>query len=307
MMIALGKRTYLKMQQHTISLPGQTFAAITANEHATGPPVVFVHGITASVEFWLPSMPAEIRDGRRWISLSLPGHHPAKIERSAIDSWDNVTEEVWVDWFEHALQQLIGSEAADLVGWSTGGFTALALAAHVPRRVRSVLSICGFAIGEWLGLIGRFQRMSLGAVTRHFVRWGLGTVGRHRWLFEAVIRSGIQDQDAFGRSPACQETTAAWFSAFGQHDPHVMAELFRKIAQFDLSESIGRIVCPVLIAGGDGDPYISEFHTRWIADQIPGAKLELWPGAGHMFFAERTQQYQDLLVRWLEQVALRAH
>lgn len=90
-----------------------------------------------------------------------------------------------------------------------------------------------------------------------------------------------------------------WFAAFGQHDPVIMAELFRKISRVDLSDCISRISCPSLIAGGDSDPYIPKSHTRWIADQVPGAELVLWPGAGHMFFGERTQEYQEMLVRWL--------
>ncbi len=97
MIAAPTKRTFSKMHSHTISLPGQTLAAISANESAPGPPVVFILGITSSVNLWLPSMPAEIRDGRRWISLSLPGH-PAKVERSAIESWDDVISEMWAGW-----------------------------------------------------------------------------------------------------------------------------------------------------------------------------------------------------------------
>ena len=287
------------MRTHTISLPDQTLFAILANESAGGPPVVFIHGITASVDLWLPSMPPEIRDGRRWISLSLPGHHPAKIARSAIASWDAVTSEVWTGWYETALQQLIGDEPADVVGWSTGGFTALALAAHVARRVRSVMSISGFAVGTCLGLIGRFQRMSLSKLTRWMVRLGFGSVGSQRRLFDLVIRSGVGDFRSFRASPVYEETMRDWFAVFGQHDPVIMAELFRKISRVDLSESIGRINCPTLIAGGDSDPFVPATHTRWIANQVRGAELLLWPRAGHMFFAERTQEYQDLLVRWL--------
>lgn len=298
-----SKRTFSNMQQHTISLPGQTLVGITANETAAGPPIVFVHGITANVEFWWPSMPAEIRERRRWISLSLPGHFPARVERSALSTWGNVTPATWAGWYDAALRQLVGDEAVDFVGWSTGGFTGLALAAHVPQRVRSLLSISGFATGEWQGLVGRFQRLSMGRVTRQFVRWGLRAVGRRRWLFDAVLRSGVRDHVAFRGSSIQQATTAAWFAAFAQHDPVVMVELFRKISQFKLTSSIGCICCPVLIAGGDQDAYISEPHTRWIADQIAGAELELWPGAGHMFFAERTQEYQAMLIRWLGQVA----
>ena len=91
-----------------------------------------------------------------------------------------------------------------------------------------------------------------------------------------------------------------WFAAFAQHDPAAIAELFCKIAQFDLSEQMSRIECPVLIAGGELDSYIPASHPRWMADQIRGAELVLWPGAGHMFFAERTRDFQELLVRWLK-------
>lgn len=288
------------MHSHTISLPGQTMTALSANESASGPPVVFIHGITASVDLWLPSMPTEIRDRRRWISLSLPGHHPAKIDRSAIESWDAITSEMWAGWYETVLQQLIGDQPADFVGWSTGGFTSLAMAVYFPQRVHSVLSLSGFAIGEWLGLIGRFQRMSLSVLTRWIVRLGFGSVGHRRPLFDRVIESGVGDFQSFYASPVYEETMRHWFAAFGQHDPVIMAELFRKISRVDLSDGIGRINCPTLIAGGDSDPYIPRSHTRWIADQVRGAELVLWRGAGHMFFAERTQEYQDVLVRWLD-------
>lgn len=287
------------MHSHTISLPGQTLAALTANESASGPPVIFIHGITASVDLWLPSMPAEIRDGRRWISLSLPGHHPARLDRTTIESWDAVTSEMWAGWYETALQELIGDQPADFVGWSTGGFTSLAMAVYFPHRVRSVLSISGFAIGKWLGLIGQFQRMSLSTLTRWIVRLGFGSVGRRRFLFDRVIESGVGDRQKFQSSPAYEKSMSDWFDVFGQHDPVIMAELFRKISRVDLSDCIGRINCPTRIAGGDSDPYIPERHTRWIVDQVPGAELVLWPGAGHMFFAERTQEYQEMLVRWL--------
>lgn len=289
------------MHKHTISLPGQTLAAISSNETLSGPPVVFIHGINANVDFWLPSMPAEVRDGRHWISLSLPAHHPAKMERSTVVSWDSVTAEMWAGWHNSALQELIGSEPADFVGWSTGGFTSLALAVYFPQRVRSILSISGFAIGQWLGLIGRLQRLSLSSLTRWFVRLSNGAVGRHRRLFNFGIWTGTADSRAFYASPYYEPTMADWFAAWGQNDPVIMAELFRKISRFDLSDAIGGIKCPTLIAGGDSDPYISLPHTHWMANQIPGAELVLWPGAGHMFFAERTQEYQELLVRWLNQ------
>lgn len=287
-------------QRRLIDLPGQTLAAINSNDSAPGSPVVFVHGITTSVDLWLPSLPESVLNERRWISLSLPGHFPSRIDRQTFGRWSDVTPAVWADWYETALQQLVGDQPVDVVGWSTGGFTALTLAAHFPQRVRSVMSISGFAVGHWLGLIGTLQRFSLSSLTRWAVRLGFGTVGRSRRLFELVMSSGVTDRAAFQTSPTREETMDDWFAAFAQHDPAVIAELFRKIAQFDLSDVMGRIECPVLIAGGGADSYIPGIQPRWMAAQIRGAELVLWPGAGHMFFAERTQEFQELLVRWLK-------
>lgn len=291
------------MRHHLLDLGGQKLAAITANDDRPGPPVVFVHGITATVSFWLESMPEHIRNGRRWISLSLPGHFPSSFDASTLSALPQVTPSIWAEWFEVALAQLVGEETVDLVGWSTGGFTALALAAYFPQRVRSAMSISGFAIGKWLGLIGRLQRLSLSSLTRWGVLAGFGSVGRSRWLFERVVQSGTADHAAFQKSNVRLPTMDDWFLAFGQHAPAAMAGLFQKIAEFDLSDCLGRIRSPVLIAGGDLDSYIPASHTEWIADQVPGSALVIWPGCGHMFFAERTREYQELLVRWLHQVA----
>ncbi len=292
------------MPHDLISIPGQRLAVRAANEQLRGTPVIFIHGITANIDLWEPSLPESIRDGRRWYSLSLPGHHPAQIDRATFGSWDAVTPTVWADWYELALAQLVGDQPVDVVGWSTGGFTGLTLATHYPQRVRSLLSISGFAIGLWLGWLGLFQRLSLSSFTRWGVRTGIRSVGRQRWLFDRLMLSATGDASAYYASAVRERTMQDWFSAFANHDPVVMSEMFRKIAQFDLADQIGRIACPTLISAGDADPYISVSHTRWIADHVPKAELVLWPGAGHLFFAERTQAYQDLLVRWLERQGL---
>lgn len=286
-----------------VDLGSQKLAAITANEQAGGVPVVFVHGITACVDFWRPSLPDEVRNQRHWISLSLPGHAPSEFDAARFDDWQHVTPARWAEWYDSALQQLVGDQPVQVVGWSTGGFTALTLAAHFPQRVHSVLSISGFAVGRWLGLIGTMQQLSMSSLSRLIVRWNFGAVGRHRSLFDLVVRSGVADRESFRASDVRPETMDAWFTRFAQHSPTMMAELFRKLAQLDVSAELTQIACPTLIAGGDADPYIPVSHTHWLADQVPGAEKVIWPGTGHMFFAERTREYQELLVRWLERTA----
>ena len=175
------------MSLESIVIPGQRLAVRPANVQLPGTPVIFIHGITANVDLWEPSLPESIRDGRRWYSLSLPGHHPSQIDLATFGSWDVVTPALWADWYEQAISQLVGDQPVDLVGWSTGGFTGLTLAAHYPQRVRSLLSISGFAIGRWLGWLGFFQRLSLSSFTRWGVRSGIRMVGKRRWLFDRLM------------------------------------------------------------------------------------------------------------------------
>ncbi len=288
------------IQKQLLELGSQRLAVTSANENSPKLPVVFIHGITANVDLWCPSLPDSIRYGRHWISLSLPGHAPSQIDAAVLANWSDVTPARWAEWYDTALSQLVGDQPVQVVGWSTGGFTALALAAHFSKRVRSVMCISGFAMGRWSGLIGRMQSLSLNSLTRPLLRIGIAASGKRRWLFDWVMNSAVGDLETFRASSVRQQIMDAWFASFGQHSPAVMADLFRVIAQLDMSAQLSDINCPVLIAGGEADPYIPASHANWMVDQIPGAEKVIWPRAGHLFFAERTSEYQELLVDWLE-------
>ena len=56
---------------------GHTLVVRTLDAQTDGPPVVCLHGITASVFFWTPSQVAPFTDLGPCYALSLPGHYPA--------------------------------------------------------------------------------------------------------------------------------------------------------------------------------------------------------------------------------------
>ena len=84
---------------------------------SAGPPVVLVHGITASTDWWQPTV-AELEEDHDVHVVRLPGYR----YREAA-SWLG-------DWLER--ERL---EGATLVGHSMGGTVALALAAERPKLV----------------------------------------------------------------------------------------------------------------------------------------------------------------------------
>ncbi|HTI49373.1 MAG TPA: alpha/beta hydrolase, partial [Planctomycetaceae bacterium] len=250
------------------------------------------------IDFWGHSLPARIRDERHWISLSLPGHYPSRLPPAF--AADDVTTEMFAAVHAGAIRQLVGDRKVALVGWSTGGFSALNLAARHPERIASVMSICGFAKGAWWGVIGRMQRLvSVGKIGRRIFHAIWTQLGRNRWLFDLSIGLAAANRRAFRSSPVTRPTLDGWRHAVRHHELAGLATLFERLADLDIRPLLSSIAVPTLIVGGDRDPYIPLDHTRSLAAAIPGAELRIIPRTGHMFFAESTAAYHELLIDWL--------
>lgn len=286
------------MRQQIVEIDGHKLAALCALEGRSGTPVVFLHGITVCVDFWPLVLPEAVREGFPWVSLSLPGHYPSQLPPGFQAA--DVTEELFARLHSRAIAELVGTQPVHLVGWSTGGFSALNLAARCPNQVRSVLSISGFAKGHWKGIIGRMQRLlSLGALGRFAFNTAWTALGRHRWLLDFSLGQAACNRKAFRASPLTKPVLDVWQRALQGHDLGGLQFLFQRLADLDLRNDLPRITAPTLIAGGAEDPFIPVAHTRYLSEHIAGARLHVLLECGHMFFAERTEEYQRLLVDWL--------
>ncbi len=115
-----------------MAIDGHKLVALVFNADKRGktPPIVFIHGIGASVNFWATGQPAMLKD-RYWASLSLPGHMPATFPDGFTS--DDIQAAVLAQVMGEAVRRLAGGVPAVLVGHSTGGFMALSIAAHVPE------------------------------------------------------------------------------------------------------------------------------------------------------------------------------
>ena len=71
------------------------------------------------------------------------------------------------------------------------------------------------------------------------------------------------------------------------------------ISRPDSRPSLPAIACPTLVMVGDGDELIPPEHSREIAEAIPGARLSLIPGAGHLTTLEAPDAVNAALDAWL--------
>ncbi len=286
--------TELQFIQHG----GHRVAVLSGNPHAAGTPLVFLHGIAGSVHFWPALLPPSIRDHRRWYSIGLPGHYPGE-SSGAVDYDGNTSAEMFVEILAAVIRRLSPTQPVALIGYSTGGFAALNLAACAPELVASVISISGFSAGKWHGILGRLQSLaSRGQVGRRAcaILWKLITFNSA--VFGRLLQFSAARQHKI--APDAKSLLSAVARDAKQQRAIVLASLFASIRQFDICLRLGGIRVPVLIAGGNCDPIIRYQHTGELASAIRGAELVTFRGVGHLFFAECPELFQEVLEDWID-------
>lgn len=289
------------MEIRSLTVDEHEVGVLAANETAAGPPLVFLHGILTTIDIWPPIIPSAIRETRRWYAISLPGHFPGRFP--ARFGRNDITPEMFARVIGGAVDQVAADQPVIVIGWSTGGFAALNLAAQAPDRVRAVMSISGYARGRWGGSLGFIQRL-----TRFPWLGGSGADAASRLinsserLLEWFLLGGAAQRSRARRSPEWRAVLESLQKSGRCLNAKAMANLFARLRVVDISESLSRIQAPVLIVAGERDPFVTSAETRHLLSLLPRAESRVVPDAGHLFFAEYREIWRELLLDWLSRV-----
>lgn len=175
-----------------------------------------------------------------------------------------------------AVMEAAGAGAAFVFGISMGGMIALDLAIRHPKRVRSLA--LGATFAGWLGS----RKASLGVMGDLVAGGVLSRFGSHRLVGRALVSPGVLRDD--------YERFAAWMGSVERAGPHVVARQVLAVARFDVSARLPRIAAPTLVLTGDADQIVPVENSRRLAESIPGARLVVFPGAGHGFPFEKFEE-----------------
>jgi pimeloyl-ACP methyl ester carboxylesterase len=184
-----------------------------------------------------------------------------------------------------------GIEHVGVAGWSAGGRVALALAARHPDLVDRVAIIATPAPDEEVPWIPPPQRESLERLR------GKGAYEVHAALTEqmgALVPSDPADPKAMGlvgHSPADERVLAQ--DEVRDRLVAMFEEAFAQGATGMVAEIAGYTLRPwgfeprdvrqkALLVYGARDPLIGSKHGRWWQQQLPDARLEMVPDAGHL-------------------------
>jgi 3-oxoadipate enol-lactonase len=189
------------------------------------------------------------------------------------------------------LMDALGVDNAHVLGVSMGGMIAQELVLARPDRVRSLHLACTFARPDpyMLALNSAWREMRIGLGRESTLR----TLGL--WLFSPTT---------YSERPELIE--ALLQNSLANPYPQSLVGFLRQgeaVAAHDALERLAAIRCPTLVSVAEDDILVPPRFAREIAARIPGTELRTVPAAGHGYFLERPDVFNELSLDFLARVS----
>ena len=247
----------------------------------SGIPLVLVHAVGDSqwiFEDLLDLLPAAVHA----VAPTLRGHGLASRPASGYRSNDFAADLA-------AFMDVLGIETAVIAGGSSGGLVAQRFALDFADRILGLVLLgAPLALGRdpvaqrlWESTVSKLTDPLDPAFVRGFVESTLSRPAEDARL-DALVGESL-------KVPA-----AVWKATL------------RGILDDDLSPELGRIAVPTLIVWGDRDTILSREDQETLARLIPGARLLVYPGAGHLFYWEDPARVAVDLTAFIEKLTGRS-
>jgi pimeloyl-ACP methyl ester carboxylesterase len=267
-----------------IVLPDGRRLDIRVSGPADGVPLVFHHGTPGSAVPFRAVERAAHERGLRFVTSSRPGYGGSTRQpgRSVAD--------VVAD--TEAMLASLGAERCLVAGWSGGGPHALACAARLGAAA-AVLVIAGVAPSEaedleWTAGMGEenvteFETALKGEdhLRPLLVEWRDHLKGPTVEMIVSSLQTVLPDvdravlTDEFGEDMVANFHEALRNGVDGWVDDDLA---FTRPWGFDLKE----ISVPTAIWQGSADLMVPFAHGRWFSEKLPGARVHLQQGQGHL-------------------------
>ena len=182
-----------------------------------------------------------------------------------------------------ALLDGLGVERVHVLGISMGGMVAQELALAAPERVASLILGCTSCGGTQSRATDQAVIQKLTAAVLSGNRERMLRTG-----FELVVSA------PFAADPANYDPFADVARRHPADIPLLMSQQAAVVAHDTYSRLRGLSV-PTLVIHGSDDRMLAAVNGDLVASLIPGARLELLDGVGHIFFWEQPQRSAQLI------------
>jgi pimeloyl-ACP methyl ester carboxylesterase len=235
----------------------------------SGPPLVLIMGYGWTMEGWDPRLVHALARHNRVVMF----------DNSGVGRTQQLPPPFSVDAMAGQTSALIGTLGLgrpDVLGWSMGGMIAQALAVLHPAQVRRLV-LCATYPGTGAAVVPSAPVMRAGSIFPANQASAFDA-------FKTAISEYPGPASPPGPAPNGPQAAAVadWWTGV---DP--------------AGREIARISVPALVADGTADQLVPVANDHVIARLIPGARLVLYPDAGHGFLFQDWKRFASLVESFL--------
>lgn len=253
------------------------------------PPIVLSHGVTLSVRTWFHQLEDLPKEGLRTIAFDHRGHG-----RSVLGEEGHSLENLGRD-FKTVLEGLDLHDAV-LVGHSLGGVAVQSFVTQFPEIAAD--RVAGIVL---LSTLAHTPLGSRSTRTKARLEKVMKRAPDSQWLWDSPNLGFVAARLGFGKNPSPSHIELVR-KMMGECPPATRLDAPRVLVGLDLTGALPNVRVPTLVIGGTADVLTPPFEARQMARLIPGARLELIPGGGHMLMLERTEAVDRLIVDFAREV-----
>jgi pimeloyl-ACP methyl ester carboxylesterase len=256
----------------TLVVPGATLRYRTAGD---GPPLVLIHGSATDMATW-DGVVDELARDHRVIAYDRRGYG-ASTHRPVRDHRIHARDLTAV------LEQLAG-EPATVVGWSSGGNVALAVAAKRPELFSALVVV----EAPFHGMRHADRHVLATAARLKLTQWRGRRLAAAEvfYRFGSALRSGGNSYD---RAPddVRRNLQANAEPVLAEWDPHPFGVMHEHVS---LRSVVGTPVPLTWILGAESSPWMAGLHDR-VVRRRPDIRTIRIEGAGHLAHLDRPAEF----------------
>ncbi len=275
---ALGLEQRLAgLETRQVSIDDHDVRLFTRHLDSKDPCVVMVHGFTARGAHWF-RMARKLPEQRCIIAVDLPGFGDSTFKPTAA-----YTPEVQADRLSALLKALpLGNPQVDMVGNSMGGFITAEFALRHPEQTHSIALMDAAGVSspvksELFRQIDAGQNGFFAKDLESFRKFYAMTMSEPPYVPGFIVDA--VGAEALDRVPRHQY-------------------IFDQLQGPRIDNQLGKIKVPTLIVWGDQDKLLHVSMTS-VWRKIPGSRVFIFKGVGHMPHLERPAESADLYNRFL--------
>lgn len=245
--------------------------------HGEGEPLLLLQGLSGNHLHWGEPFLSRL-DGLEAIAFDHRGMGHSAVVDGPFSIADLADDAV-------ALLDALELDRVHVMGISMGGMVAQEIVLRHPDRVRALVLGCTYAGGEGSALT---DRAIVAELTQLFMAGKVGEAMSTGWGYNVSPDFVAQHPEAFAHIKAIAKELP------GRLD--VMLAQVQAIGSHDTSERLEDIRAPTLVIHGSADQILPVANGRAIAARVPGARLEIFDGVGHLFWWERPERSAELVL-----------